>query len=246
MSAALLGVALCLVGCGRERAPSAETKPGPASSAPQPQRLREHRVEPIGLGLDRDYVELELAFGEERTAEVELVGPRASEARVTIKPPEQQGFELDVVPAAGGKADRLRFRVRGKEVGVHVGRVSFATGLDDPAELAVNYTWKVRGTLRVEPTNPLLDLGAPKPVVIDVRSTQPGFFVSAVDVREGPFVAWFEHGEEKGQYLVKVTPRAGEPASGARGAAGKLIIVSNDVTEPKKEIPLLGIGKPAP
>jgi hypothetical protein len=57
-------------------------------------------------------------------------------------------------------------------------------------------------------------------------------------------VATFERGQEPGQYRVMVTPRAGEPASGARGAAGKLVIVSNDVTEPKKEIPLLGIGEP--
>jgi hypothetical protein len=102
----------------------------------------------------------------------------------------------------------------------------------------------VAGTLLVSPTNPYFDLRVlgPKVVTIDVRSSQPGFEVQAVHVAEGPFTASLER-SDAGTFRVQVTVLEKLVDDEARTVTGKLVILSNDRTEPKKELDLFGMGR---
>jgi hypothetical protein len=114
-----------------------------------------------------------------------------------------------------------------------------------PREVAIPYACKVKGTLEVSLTNPFFNLkvSGDKAVRITVSSTQPGFEIQAVRVTVGPFVARFEHAEDDNTYRIDVSVRADRIADEARSAVGTLLIVSNDRSEPRKEMPLFGSGR---
>jgi hypothetical protein len=84
----------------------------------------------------------------------------------------------------------------------------------------------------------------------DVKSSQPKFEVQSVRVLEGPFAARFEHAEDDNTYSVDVTVLGDRIDDEARAATGTLLIVSNDRTEPRREVPLFASGRinkaPAP
>jgi hypothetical protein len=67
--------------------------------------------------------------------------------------------------------------------------------------------------------------------------------VQSVRITEGPFAAKFEHAEDDNTYRIDVTVLKDRILDEARAATGTLIIVSNDRTEPRKEVPLFGTGR---
>jgi hypothetical protein len=197
------------------------------------------------LRFERDLVEVRVPFGQERSEEVRLKGTRAAEVRLKIKQPAQAGFETDILRAEDGKPQGLRFRCEGKKVGTSVHRIVATTGLEAPTEVSLSVTCRVAGTLEVSPTNPYLNLRQPdaKVRVVTVRSSQPDFAVRNVRILEGPFSASVKPGASPGEFRVKVQVEEARLADETRAVKGKLLIVSNDRTEPKKEVPLLGFGK---
>jgi hypothetical protein len=103
----------------------------------------------------------------------------------------------------------------------------------------------VSGTLEVSPTNPYFNLKirGPKVVSIEVRSSQPGFEVRDARVLEGPFAASVDGPLADNKFRVQVTVLEDRLAGPDRGTQGKLVVLSNDRTEPEKEIPLFAFGK---
>jgi hypothetical protein len=197
------------------------------------------------LAFDVPGVDLAMPFGEERALEVHLVGRLAGQSRPRLVAAAGADSDITPIPPAPGKGPGYRIRCRGRKVGSNGGNLVVATGLDQPAEVAIPYACRVKGTLEVSPSNPFFNLkvSGDKAVRLTVHSAQPGFEVQAVRVTSGPFAARFEHAEDDGTYRVDVTVLSERIADETRAATGTLLIVSNDRTEPRKEVPLFGSGR---
>jgi hypothetical protein len=201
-------------------------------------------VTPI-LAFDVLNVDLKMPFGEERSQEVRLVGAMLDKARIKLVSPNIPDVDVEPLPASAGKNRGFRVHCKGRKPGMNVSNLIIATGLERPKQVAIPYACKVIGTLEVSPTNPYFNLkvSGPKYLFIQVRSSQPGFEVQAVHVTEGPFAATFEHAPDGEFFRVKVTVLDDHIEDETHGITGKLVIVSNDRTEPQKELPLFGFGQ---
>jgi hypothetical protein len=62
-------------------------------------------------------------------------------------------------------------------------------------------------------------------------------------VLEGPFAASVEGPVGDNVFRVQVRVLEDRVADDSRASQGKVLVLSNDRTEPKKEIPLFGFGK---
>jgi hypothetical protein len=188
---------------------------------------------------------LEVQFGHEQREEVELVGTRAQDAQLSITDASDAG--LDVTVAHGGEGDRLDIHAPGHPVGTRIGVIKVATGLPEPAKLALPFSYTVHGTLAVDPSNPFFDLLAANGSNLELRvaSTQPDFRLQAVDVIEGPFQASFL-GSPGGAYRVAVKFVAARANGEQRGTLGHLRLRSNDRSEPEKVVPLMAFGRAYP
>jgi hypothetical protein len=184
-------------------------------------------------------------FGEEKTEEVHLAGTLLEKAHIRLKEPAIADVEILPQPPNTDKIRSFRIHCKGRKVGANVGNLIITTGLAHPKEVAISYACRVGGTLEVVPTNPYFNLkvSGTKAVTIDVRSSQPNFEVMGVNVVEGPFAASFEHAPQGPSFLVKVTVLDDHIDDETRGITGKIVIVSNDRTEPQKELPLFGMGQ---
>jgi hypothetical protein len=201
-------------------------------------------VTPI-LAFDTTNVDLKMPFGEDRNQEVKVEGSMLDKARIKLVSPSIPDVDIESLPASAGKIRGFRIHCKGRKPGMNVGNLIISTGLERPKEVAIPYACKVAGTLEVSPTNPYFNLkvSGPKYLFIQVRSSQPHFEVQAVHVTEGPFAATFEHAPEGEFFRVKVTVLYDHIEDDTHGVTGKLVIVSNDRTEPQKEMPLFGFGQ---
>jgi hypothetical protein len=200
-------------------------------------------VEPR-LAFDRALLEMNVPFGRTREAGARLRGKLARSARLTLASAAPSGMDVEVLPSVGGETEGAMLRLKSAVVGVHAGTLRFDTGLTDPAAIELPYSVRVTGTLAVSPTNPVLDLAAasgPR-TLVTVTSTQPGFRVERAEVVEGPFSARVQKARDG--YVVEVSVVVAKFPAGSHGANGRLRILSNDRTEPNKELPLFALGKP--
>jgi hypothetical protein len=198
------------------------------------------------LAFDPQVVNLEMPFGEERSQEVRLVGTLVDKAAVRIKGSALAAdSSADLLSSPAGSIRAVRLRCKGQKVGVHSGNLFVSTGLPNPKDIAIPYACKVAGTLEVSPTNPYFNLkiSGPKVVSIEVRSSQPGFEVRGVRVLEGPFAASVDGPLPDKSFRVQVKVMEERVKQETRGSLGKVMVLSNDRTEPEKEIPLFGFGK---
>jgi hypothetical protein len=187
-----------------------------------------------------------LPFGGEATQDFRLVGSGAGDARLSLAGGAEPDLRVEALPAGRDGTAGIRLHARASAVGDRVGTLLFSTGLPEPAKVPLLFALRVRGTLRIVPTNPILHLGgtdAPS-TVIDVSSARPDFVVSAVEVTRGPFVAVVERGS--GSFKVTVTLAAEKLPDATHGAVGTLVVISNDEAEPRKEIPLFAFGAASP
>lgn len=198
------------------------------------------RVEPI-IGFDPTFVDLRPDFGQTASADVRLIGKRAAHAvpRVT-----STGAEV-VTAMATDAAPGLRVSCNGNRVGMHAGSIVVETGISEQPTLTLSWGCRVPATLVVEPANPYFNLRASGDgaTTIVVRSSQAGFRVKAVRVGEGPFRATVEKPRADGSTPITIRARKAGIPDDARAAIGKLLILSNDAREPRKEVPLFGFGR---
>jgi hypothetical protein len=214
-----------------------------------PLRLQLHATIEPRLAFETNMIELEVMAGERRSREIRLVGPLATRARIAVTSIDAGGPAAAILPAQGDRAAGLALTLVGDKVGVNVGRVLVSTGLDQPAEIGLPYTMKVTGNVRVSPTNPTFNLRDPEARLntLTVTSARADFRLLSADVVDGPFAAVIERGQgASGGYAVRVSVVTARVARGEHGVMGKLVLVSNDPAEPRKEIPLFGMGALAP
>jgi hypothetical protein len=201
------------------------------------------------LAFETNMVEIEVGPGERRAREIRLVGSLATRARIAVRSIDAGGPAVAILGAQGDRPAGLALTLVGDKVGVRVGRVLVSTGLDEPEELGLPYRMKVAGNLRVSPTNPTFNLRDPERRVqtLTVQSTRADFRLFSADVVDGPFAAVVERpAGAGGGFAVRVSVVAARVAASERGVTGKLMLLSNDPAEPRKEIPLFGMGAITP
>lgn len=158
--------------------------------------------------------------------------------------PVDPDLRIEPLPPRPGSGPGLRIRAVGRRVGVRAGTLQIVPRPGPSRPIPLLYALRVRGTLTVVPSNPLVDLRAAEPAAaITVHDTQPDFALSAAEISRGPFVATMARDPASGSYLVRVTVVAEKFAAGERGAAGTLVLHSNDRVEPRKEVPLFAFGR---
>jgi len=195
------------------------------------------------LGFAPQSAVFELAVGGEATEDFRLTGP-APGAVLSVVSGGDPDLRITALPAEGSANPGLRIHASGRTVGVRAGSLLVATGLDRPRQVPLLFSLRVRGTLRISPTNPIIDLSGPGPkrAFIDVASARKDFVVTAAEIEAGPFTASFERAATGPGYRVTVVAATEKIAGGTRGAVGTLVVRSNDADEPRKEIPLFAFG----
>jgi hypothetical protein len=218
------------------------------SNDPQAERFPMELVANVTplLAFDAQVINLEMPFGEERSQEIRVVGTLLDQASIRLrKSGLAEDSSVEFPSRQPGSPAIVRIRCHGKKPGMHAGNLIASTGLARPNEIAMPYACKVAGTLEISPTNPYFNfkVSGPKVVSIEVRSSQPGFQVRGARVLEGPFAASVEGPVGDNIFHVQVRVLEDRVAEGGRGSLGKVLILSNDRTEPQKEVPLFGFGK---
>ena len=200
------------------------------------------------LGFAPQSATFELPFGGEATEDFRLTGTVDARAMLSVAGDGDPDLRIEPLPGERGLNPGLRIHAAGRKVGVRVGTLLVSTGMSAPRQVRLLFSLRVRGTLRIAPTNPLIDLGRPgaKVTFIDVSSAQADFAVKTAEIAAGPFAASFERSTVRGTFRVSVTALTDQLAKGARGAVGTLVVHSNDAAEPRKEIPLFAFGNGAP
>ena len=195
------------------------------------------------LAFDVASIDITTTFGQARAAEARLVGRRSTAARLAVVGPLPRDISVEKLDGAAGAPQGVRVRCRARAAGTHVGHLVFATALDAPREVGLSWACRVKGTLTVFPDNVSFDLvdGRARPQVVEVRSTQAGFALRPPRVASGPFAARVDPAHP-GRIEVTFTGLPASAGGDVRGVSGTLIVLSNDRSEPRREIPLLGFG----
>jgi hypothetical protein len=200
------------------------------------------------LAFDPSIVELDGRFGVSSSRDFPLTGELAREATPAIEAIEGDDVAATVIPSglSSMQVPGIRLTISGHHVGDRVGHVVVSTGLPDPKELVLYFRSRVPGTLAVSPSNPYLDLRLTPPHVVrlSVSSSRPDFRLLRAEVTSGPFAARIAPGAPDGRYTVEIEAVDSAVATGQRGFAGRLLLVSNDPAEPQKEVALLAMGDP--
>jgi hypothetical protein len=175
---------------------------------------------------------------------VRLTGELARDARPSIVHVEGDEVVASLLPSDGARTAGVRLTLSGKRTGQGVGQVVVSTGLADPRQVVLYYRWKVPGSVTVSPSNPTFNLRLPGPHVVEisVASIRADFRLLRAEVTAGPFAAAVGPAGTAWRYTVQVRVVDSDVPRGQRGFLGKLILVSNDPAEPRKEVPLLALG----
>lgn len=233
---AALSVVLGTVAAGCRRGDQQKRAPQPTATT-------------AAVAFDRDVLTLKLAFGTRASARMPLVGPRASATRLVPRAATHPAVKARVLsPDAVIAVDVTAAKEEaGLPVGMHVGNIIVETGLPETPTLTLPYSIRVTGTLDVSPTNPYFNLRDPaahaRTLVVRSTAAEPASLaVTEAKVIAGPFSATVEKAAP-GVFHVQVRLRAADVPADDRGVLGRLVIVSNDATEPSKEIPLAAFGR---
>jgi hypothetical protein len=214
------------------------------------------------LAFEPFFVRLNPEYGEDQSREAWLVGKLVDQAKLSITEQaddKEVAVELAEKTEGDKKVVGLRFKLKGKKVGYGSGRVTVATGIEKPNQLVLRYSWNVKGNVRVLPAQLYFDDKRPeaKERLLKVSSSKTSFKLRDVKIESGPFKAKIEKSAPppagvaggasvEPTFDVKVTLQDGAaPKPDASGEIGKLILISNDPLEPKKEVSLrLAVGRP--
>jgi hypothetical protein len=152
---------------------------------------------------------------------------------------------LDGVSPRAHRARLLRVHASGPRPSIRIGKIFLRSKTDVPETFLLRYAITVTGNVTVSPSRAVFNLHAPGPQtqVLTVRSRQANFAVLSATIDEGPFVASLEHPGSQGEARIRVGLRVEKRADPDRNVFGRLIVRSNDSTEPRKEISLSALGK---
>ena len=197
------------------------------------------------LAFDTPFVDLRPEFGQTVHADVSVIGAQVGQAKLTLEAAPPSVVSVTALPTRNGEIPRFRLTCRASRVGMHAGSLVAKTGLADPPSISVSWSCRVQGTLEVNPSNPYFNLkvSGDKAVTVEVKSSQRGFAVHSVHVKDGPFAASLEPSDSNGAYHIIVKVLNGQIPDETRSASGTLVIESNDAREPLKEVPLFGFGQ---
>jgi hypothetical protein len=200
-------------------------------------------VKPL-LAFEPSEALLEPALGETQSRELLLVGTLAPSARLKLIDSEDPTPRVELLAPTERDAARLRVTLKAERVETRVARVRIATGLSEPSELSVLVTWRVASSLSIEPSNPYFNLreAPPHELTLRVKSRRGTLLVQAVQVTEGPFEASLQPETAAGIAAIRVRVLDHKVPPGVRGTLGKLLIISNDPSEPRKLVPLFALG----
>lgn len=213
------------------------------------------------LAFEPFFVRLNPEYGEEQVRETWLVGKLVDQAKISISEQNDDkdvSVELAEKTEGDKKISGLRFKLKGKKVGYGSGRVTVTTGIEKPNQLVLRYSWNVKGNIRVLPTQLYFDDKRPeaRERMLKVSSSKPNFKLREAKIESGPFKANIEKAAAAAGAAgssgtastidVKVTMQEGAtPKPNPTGEIGKLVLLSNDPLEPKKEVSLrLAVGRP--
>lgn len=197
------------------------------------------------VAFEPSFVDLRPEFGQTVHADITLTGAKVKDARLKLEPTSSSVVSVTALPAKNGAPPRFRLTCRADRVGMHAGSIVAHTGLPEPSDISVSWGCRVPGTLEVYPSNPYFNLkvSGEKAVTIEVKSRQPGFEIRSVSIKEGPFTVSARARNPDGSYSVEISVVNHEIPDEARSASGTLVIESNDLREPHKEVPLFGFGQ---
>lgn len=216
------------------------------------------------LAFEPFFVRLNPEFGEDQSREAWLVGKLVDQAKLAITEQaddKEVAVELAEKTEGDKKLHGIRLKLKGKKVGYGSGRVTVSTGIEKPNQLVLRYSWNVKGNVRVLPAQLYFDNTRPeaKERLLKVSSSKSNFKLREAKVESGPFKAKIEKSTTpptsggaggaavEPTFDVKVTLQDGAatPKADASGEIGKLLLLSNDPLEPKKEVSLrLASGRP--
>ncbi|MGC4091050.1 MAG: DUF1573 domain-containing protein [Polyangiaceae bacterium] len=128
-----------------------------SDDARSPARLRMRGEVVPRVGFDSELVSFAPAFGEREVRRVGLRGAQASRAALQAEPVDQPGLSVSVLPATSTAPPGLELSVLGAKVGSFAGRVRVNTGLPAPSQIALSYAIDVKGNLKLESEQPLLE-----------------------------------------------------------------------------------------
>lgn len=214
----------------------------PADGGP-PLRLELRANIRPALAFEPTLVTLETEPGRAATQIVRLAGWAAPEARLQILDAGgAKGLVARGLSPDDPRGPGVALELDGRAVGEWSGRVLVSTGVARRPELSVPYTVRVKGAIAVDPVKPYFNLRDPdgRSRTLSVTSSRAGFRLLGAKVVSGPFRAAVEDGR------VRVTVEEAWIPAGQRGTIGKLLIVSNDAHEPRKEIQLFAFGASDP
>jgi hypothetical protein len=199
------------------------------------------------LAFDVASIDITTAFGQTRAAEARLVGRHAAAARLSLVSPVPRDISVEHLDGTAGAPQGVRLRCRARASGTHVGHLAFTTALAGPREIGLSWACRVKGTLTVVPDTVSFDLvdGRARPQIVEVRSVQPGFALRPPRVARGPFAARLDP-DHPGRIEISFTGLPAGADRDAHGVSGTLVVISNDRSEPRREVPLLGFGRAAP
>jgi Protein of unknown function (DUF1573) len=165
----------------------------------------EARVEPL-LAFTSRTVDLQMRFEESASEDVWLTGRLAETAQLEVRSIDPPGPDAEPIRPVPGKPQGLRVSMTGIRLGRVAGQVVVGTGVREPSELTLLYSWLVRGNLVVDPTNPVIDVypGGAGSVVVHVSSSRSDLRLDDAEVTGGPFEATFAHDDGSRGYAVEV------------------------------------------
>jgi hypothetical protein len=180
--------------------------------------------------------QIEAFVGEIAVQEVWLSGSLAGTVRprvVAIEAPWIVSIRVVEKATMQGKRQGLRIALHTAAVGRGSIRVQVATGLTRRPNIEHRIIWSVKGNIET-PRHVHLDLSHGKERVITIGSRRGDFRLRDVRVLNGPFSVIQVGEQSAGIYSFKV--RTSLTAPPPAFVSGKLVIESNDPSEPSKVI----------
>jgi hypothetical protein len=195
------------------------------------------------LALEPGSLTLESEAGRAATRVVHLAGWAAPGAKLQVLDAgAASGLVARALPPGDPRGPGIALALDGRTVGAWSDRVLVATGIERRPQLSLPYTVRVESAVAVDPVKPYFNLRDPagRSQTLSVTSRRLGFRLLDARVVSGPFRATVDNGR------VRVTVEEAWIPAGQRGSIGKLLIVSNDGHEPRKEIQLFAFGAADP